>query len=210
MSLGPVLIVDYGMGNLQSIKAALGFLDCSFMVSAQASDIANARRIILPGVGSYYRAMENIRQRRLLGPLKEAVVRGGCPILGICLGMQLLASLGREGGEIEGLGFVNAVVEKFDQEKICLPVPHVGFNEVRTSSQKGKMFEGIADSSDFYFVHSYRISSSGAGWEAGTTEYGDTFVAAIEDGNIWGCQFHPEKSQKNGLRVLRNFLRCDR
>jgi len=199
-----IVVVNYGMGNLQSLTGALNHLGICHLISGLRNEISRADKLILPGVGSFSKAIENLERLDLFDLLKDCVLGERKPILGICLGMQLLFKSGLEGGEVEGLGFINGTVEKFSTE-FGLKIPHVGFNEVQITNANSDLFRGVVSGSDFYFVHSYRILSFGLEWEAGITDYGCKFVSSVESGNIWGCQFHPEKSQKNGLRILKNF-----
>ncbi len=200
-----ITIVDYGMGNLFSIKGALKYLSADCEVVSSPSKISKAEKIILPGVGSFFKAMDIIAERGIDKALQEAVLSRKIPLLGICLGMQLLATEGTEGGRCAGLSFINATVRKFELSMLQCKIPHIGFNTVSFLSGK-RMFEGVMQGSDFYFIHSYHMVCMDNSDVAATTEYGLEFVSAVERGNIWGCQFHPEKSQKNGLRLLRNFI----
>lgn len=200
-----ITVVDYDMGNLFSIKGALEYLGADCEVEKDPGKIAKAGKIILPGVGSFCKAMEIIERRGINRALEDAALVRKIPLLGICLGMQLLATEGEEGGPCAGLNFINAAIRKLEPSVPDCKIPHVGFNTVRFLSGK-RMFEGITSGADFYFIHSYRMVCMEDSAVAATTEYGLEFVSAVEKDNIWGCQFHPEKSQKNGLRLLRNFV----
>lgn len=200
-----ITIVDYGMGNLFSIKGALKYLDADCAVVSNPIKISKAEKIILPGVGSFCKAMDIIAGRGIDKALQEAVLSRKIPLLGICLGMQLLAAEGEEGGPCAGLNFINAAVRKLEPAMPQCKIPHVGFNTVRFVSGE-RIFEGVMPDADFYFIHSYRMVCMDNSDVAATTEHGLEFVSAVKRGNIWGCQFHPEKSQKNGLRLLRNFI----
>ena len=200
------MIVDYGIGNLWSVRNALRYLGHNAVVSSTPSEIANADVLILPGVGSFRTAMGTLRENRLDEAILEAVVGKGHKILGICLGMQLLAMHSTEDGETKGLGLISTEVERFDDDAMgSLKVPHIGFNEVRSQDQS-ILFKDIAPSSDFYFVHSYRLRVGGFPGHYGICHYGEDFLAAYEHENIFATQFHPEKSQTNGLKLLKNFL----
>lgn len=190
------------MGNIYSIQNALKYLGYDSSYSALEDDILNADRIILPGVGSYKKAMENIKAKKLNEVLQEAVVNKKIPILGICLGMQILGISGTEDGFSEGLGLFNGIVEKFSIAD--MKIPHIGFNEV-VAPNYSILYKGINNHSDFYFIHSYRMKSEKTEGIA-NCNYGEDFVASFEDGNVFGTQFHPEKSQTNGLTLLKNFL----
>lgn len=199
-------IIDYNMGNLYSIKGALEYLNCKYNVITTPKEISNSEKIILPGVGSFHTAMENISQSGVKETLQEMVLVKKIPILGICLGMQILNSFGTEGKKTEGLNFVEGIVDRFDLIDRGLKVPHVGFNSIQ-QTKAGNLFAGIPDNTDFYFIHSFKVECFKDTDIASTTNYGDKFVSAIEKNHIWGCQFHPEKSQKNGLKIFDNFIR---
>jgi len=202
-----VTVVDYGMGNLRSIRGALEFLGVPHRVSADPAEIAAADRLILPGVGSFGAAMRNIEARGLGEPLEEAVMRRGRPILGICLGMQLFAAWGEEEGRTRGLGWIPGRVARFRFDDPSLKVPHVGFNTAEVARGDEPLFEGLGGGADFYFVHSYRLEPEEPSSVTSWTDYGGRFPASVRRGNVTGTQFHPEKSQSNGLRLLRNFAR---
>ena len=197
-------VIDYGMGNLRSVQSALELFQVRVVVGDNIDAIAACDRLILPGVGSFYRAMENIRERGLDKAIKT-LVADGKPLLGICLGMQLLAAHGTEDRQTEGLGLIDAVVEPFPVTD--LPVPHMGFNEVRFTGSEGNLSEGLGDRSDFYFVHSYRMVCRSNEDVAGWCDYGAPFAALVRRGHVVGAQFHPEKSQSNGLKLMRQFLK---
>jgi len=200
-----ITIIDYGMGNLFSIRGALEYLGADCEVVSDPGRIFKAEKIILPGVGSFCKAMDIIVERDIDKALREAVLSRKIPLLGICLGMQILATEGAEGGPRAGLNFINATVHKIEPAISTCKIPHIGFNEVSIINGT-RMFQGIREGADFYFIHSYRMICDDDCTVAATTEYGIKFVSAVEKDNIWGCQFHPEKSQKNGLRLLRNFI----
>jgi len=198
-----VAVVDYGMGNMWSVASALRYLGCEPVLAAEPARVRIAPVLVLPGVGSFRRAMQVLDSRGLSDALRDAVGRRGAKLLGICLGMQLLAERGSEDGISDGLGLVPGQVDRFDVPGV--KVPHIGFNSVR-HAQGSRLFAGIDDPADFYFVHSFRLCNrSGPGLYAAAM-HGEEFVAAYEHGHVFGTQFHPEKSQTNGLRLLRNFL----
>ena len=200
-----VTIVNYGMGNLHSLKNALNHLEATCLISSEPKEIREAEILILPGVGSFGQAMRNIISGGLKEPLVEAVVNRGIPILGICLGMQLLADIGEEDGDNNGFGFIPGRVTRFAFPDLRLP--HIGFNSVKITSKENKLFEGIGVDSDFYFVHSYYYECQNPENKLGITEYGAPFTSAVQKGKIFGVQFHPEKSQSNGLKLLSNFVK---
>jgi glutamine amidotransferase len=204
--MSSVLIVDYGLCNLDSVSRAIEECGGSAFVTNQPSAARTASRIILPGVGSFTEGMRSIREMGWDKALTEEVLGSGIPILGICLGMQLLASQGVEGGGMEGLGFIPGQVvrlEKKDEERI----PHIGWNEVHQTSEDIPIFEGIPQGKDFYFVHSYHFCPEDRGHVLATTPYCGSFVSAVGSENILGTQFHPEKSLGIGFQLLKNFLK---
>jgi len=209
MSNSKVVVVDYGMGNLWSVKSALEYVGASMEITDETHRVEQAKLLVLPGVGSFRKAMQSLRSKGMDVAIKEAVLDRGARILGICLGMQLFGAHGTEDGETEGLGLVPNAVERFCFcQTTRLKLPHVGFDTVAISSAEG-LFAGLPSRCDFYFVHSYRMlpEPMGSLGRVATCEYGETFLAAFEAGNVCGTQFHPEKSQTNGLRLLKNFLR---
>jgi len=191
------------MGNIYSIQSALNFLGQKSEYSDCPKDILNADKIILPGVGSFRKAMQNIKFKKLEEPITVAVQSKGIPILGICLGMQLLGNSSTEDGYTPGLSLFEGTVEKFKTNS-NLKIPHIGYNEV-IPSKDSILFKNLDEVSDFYFVHSYRMLSSITD-KISTCIYGEEFIAAFEHNNVFGTQFHPEKSQANGLILLKNFL----
>jgi len=200
-----VAIVDYGLGNLRSVAGAVEHLGHAARITAEPAELRDAAKLILPGVGAFGDGMAKLRARGLDEALTREVVEGGKPLLGICLGFQLLAEASEEFGEHQGLGWIAGRVTRLRPDDASLPVPHVGWNELH-QVRPSRLFAGIADGALFYFVHSYRLAPRAGGLAVGETDYGGRFVAAIERDNILGTQFHPEKSQKDGLAVLGNFL----
>lgn len=199
-----IVIVDYGMGNIKSIVSTLKYLGVDDVVLSFDFEILNsADKIILPGVGSFGNAIKLIKQRNIHNYLNEIVLENKRPLLGICLGMQLLGTSSSENGINKGLGFVNGHVVKFDTN--IVNVPHVGFNQVKVSDNL-KLYNGFDDELvDFYFTHSYRMKSD-FDINQCFCNYEDDFVASFEQNNIAGVQFHPELSQTNGLKLLKNFI----
>jgi len=200
-------IVDYGMGNLRSVTNALGYLGETAQVSGDPATIMRSDKLILPGVGSFRRAMENIRGRGLLEPLAEAVAVKKVPVLGICLGMQLLATRGEEDGGADGLGWIAGEVVPFAFNDAAARIPHIGFNAAWSAGRSSPVFAALADPADFYFVHSYFLRCQDEASVALWCDYHGRFCAAVERENVFGTQFHPEKSQANGLALLARFLR---
>jgi glutamine amidotransferase len=199
-----ITIVDYGMGNIKSIVGALQYLEVEeVIVSNSPSDLASADKLILPGVGSFSMAMNNIKRLDIDKHLREAVILDSKPILGICLGMQLMGESSTECVFSNGLGFIDSTVCEFKSSNF--KVPHIGFNQVDIV-KNSKLFKGLDNFSDFYFVHSYRMISEN-NINQSICHYGNDFIASYEKDNIAGVQFHPELSQTNGLKLLDNFIK---
>ncbi len=203
--MNTVAIVDYGMCNLDSVARAVEECGGKPVVTDQAKDLKTANRIVLPGVGAFPDAMRNIKQRSLDKIMYEQVIEKQIPFLGICLGMQLLATRGWEVEESEGLGFIPGEVERLEPFGEDTRIPHIGWNEV-CFVRESPLFNGIASGKDFYFVHSYHLSPQDENNVLAGTPYGKGFVSAVQRGLIFGVQFHPEKSQRLGFQVLKNFL----
>ncbi len=198
-----IVIVDYGMGNIKSISSTLQYLEVKeVLLSAEYEVLRNADKIILPGVGSFAKAMSRIRNAKIDLILGELSVKGNTPLLGICLGMQLLGLSSPEDGFNTGLGFVDGIVTKFDSS--ACKVPHVGFNQVKPNASS-RLYKFLPVFPDFYFTHSYKMNTS-ANIHQSMCEYDQEFVASFEKDNIAGVQFHPELSQGNGLQLLKNFI----
>jgi glutamine amidotransferase len=201
-----VTIIDYGMGNLWSVQSAFQYLNCSVTVTSDPETIVKSDRVVLPGVGSFRAAMETLRITGIAESIIELVSIRGVNILGICLGMQLLGSGSPEDGETNGLGLVDGRTDGFDSHIAkVVKVPHVGFDTVRFG-EGTKLFHGMLEEGDFYFVHEYRMKTIRDLKTVSWCNYGEYFVAAFESNNVFATQFHPEKSQANGLRVLKNFV----
>ena len=198
-----VVVIDYGMGNTGSVKNALEYLGASVSISSDKREIESASHLILPGVGAFGDGMKNLEDRGLVNILNNEVLNKKKPFLGICLGMQLLADEGEEGGLNNGLGWIPGKVRKINTGG-KLRLPHVGWNDV-SLVRESRMFSGIS-SNVFYFVHSYFLEPDEKNHVVATCEYGEVMPVVINKENIWGAQFHPEKSQKSGLAFLRNFL----
>ncbi|MBK4727338.1 imidazole glycerol phosphate synthase subunit HisH [Pantoea agglomerans] len=198
-----LVIVDYGMGNLKSVMSALHYLGYEDVtLSNEIPVLERADKLILPGVGNYARAMYKINSFDLVSGIRQLALEEKKPILGICLGMQLMGLSSTESGFNTGLGLIDGVVEAFDNKE--LRVPHVGYNQLIPRNDS-RLYSGLSANPDFYFTHSFKMSSSA---EIGRSNcsYGDDFVASFELENIAGVQFHPELSQKNGLKLLKNFI----
>jgi glutamine amidotransferase len=203
--MNQVVIVDYGMCNLDSVARAVEECGGKALVSSEPTALSSADRIILPGVGSFADGMDHIRKRGWDVALDEYVLEKQTPLLGICLGMQLMAKKGWEGGETAGLGWIDGEVVKLTPTSAEERIPHVGWNEIQFNSSN-PLFQGLGTSPNFYFVHSYHFSATSKDNVIAQTPYCGTFASAVGRKNIWGVQFHPEKSQKVGFRVIQNFL----
>lgn len=201
-----ITIVDYGMGNLRSVQKAFAAVGLETVVTGEPEGVEAASAVVLPGVGAYGEAMENLRQRGLDQAVISAIAAGK-PFIGICLGYQLLFDEGEEsfGGEpVAGLGIVPGRVRRFPKG---LKVPQIGWNQITfpADREKSPLFAGIPEMEYMYFVHSYYAEPADRSWVAAETEYGVRFASAISKGNVHGIQFHPEKSSWAGLRILENF-----
>ena len=200
-----VTIVDYGMGNLHSVKKKLDRLKTTSSITSNPRDIIKADKIILVGVGHFAKAMKNIQELDLLDALSEVAMIKKKPVLGICLGMQLMAKDSEE-GNTEGLGWLDANVRKMQvDDTLKFKIPHTGWNKI-TQSKKSHLMKGIPESSEFYFVHSYYLKPNETSNTLNETEYCFKFTSAIEKDNIFGVQYHPEKSHDVGEVLLKNFI----
>jgi len=206
MAENKVVIIDYGMGNLWSVASAVKFVGATPVISDDPSTISKANVLILPGVGSFRKAMTTIKEKSIDRAISESIQKSRSKILGICLGMQLLGVSSTEDGLTPGLGLVKNEVVKLANHEKKIKIPHVGFNIVQ-KPENSKLFDQISNDAAFYFVHSYAMQFIDGPQKCATTTYGQKFVSAIETDQVFGTQFHPEKSQKNGLKVLENFLR---
>jgi glutamine amidotransferase len=200
-----VAVVDYGMCNLDSVRRAVEECGGTVVITSQAQDLKMANRIILPGVGAFSEAMHNIQTLSLDRVLYEQAIGENIPLLGICLGMQLLANKGWEGEETDGLGLIPGEVRRLEPYGTDTRIPHVGWNEVHPT-QESPFFRDISSGKDFYFVHSYHFCPENDAHTLAYTPYAGRFVSVVQSGSVFGVQFHPEKSQKTGFQLLKNFL----
>jgi glutamine amidotransferase len=200
-----IAVVDCGMGNLHSVRLAFDRLGAEVAVVQPPEELRQAERIVFPGVGAFGECVRRLRESGFTAALEEEVLRKGTPFLGICLGMQVLAETGEENGVHAGLGWVPGVVRRLRGDAPRLKVPHVGWNDVKWRNGS-PLFAGLRQPAALYFVHSYHFAPAEADVTAATCEHGEAFAAAIQRRNVFAVQFHPEKSQRNGLRLLRNFL----
>jgi glutamine amidotransferase len=199
-----IAIIDYGMGNLRSVQKGFERVGATATVTRDAQEIGRADGVVLPGVGAFGACMDNLREYGLVDVVRRAV-EGGTPFLGICLGMQLLFEESEEFGPVQGLGLLPGRVVRFAQrDDPDFRIPHMGWNQIR-ARQDVPVLRGIDDGSAVYFVHSYYVEPKDPAVIATTTDYGGEFVSAVARDNVFACQFHPEKSQRVGLTMLRNF-----
>ena len=202
-----IVVIDYGMGNLHSVRKALEVVGANAKISSKASDIKKAGKIVFPGVGSFGEAMKELSRRKLAGPIKDAIA-GGKPFLGLCLGLQLLFEKSEESPGVRGLGVLKGDVKRFRLKG--LKVPHMGWNNIVHSPEfvvHGlRVLKNVPNNSYMYFVHSYYVKPEDKKIILTTTDYGINFVSGICRDNICGFQFHPEKSQALGLKILKNFV----
>jgi len=202
-----IALVDYGAGNLKSVLNAFETIGVKTKVVDKSSEIERASAIVLPGVGAFGDSMKTLKRLKLIEALDEQIFVKKKPYLGICLGLQFLATKSFEHGEHQGFGWVKGITRKIKPESRQFRIPHIGWNEV-TVLRESPLFDGI-ESPVFYFVHSYHLelADSDKKYLVGTSWHGETITAAVQKDNIFGVQFHPEKSQGAGLAVLRNFIK---
>lgn len=201
-----IAVIDYGMGNIKSVVNALLYLGEDVAVTADPGKIEDASHIILPGVGAFGKAMSNLEKLDLVNILNDQVSKKGKPFLGICLGLQLLAKSSHEHGVHSGFGWIDGDVRKFNIDDAGLKLPHMGWNEIVPKTEHPVFNHLKDDQYTFYFVHSYHIECNDTGDVAATCDYGYEFPAVICRDNIIATQFHPEKSQDNGIQFLENFI----
>jgi glutamine amidotransferase len=199
-----IAVVAYGLNNIGSVRRALTELGAEVAIAEGPDALAGASGVVLPGVGAFGEAMARLRATGWVEPLRRQAAQG-TPLLGICLGMQLLGSSSDEGGDEEGLGVIPGRVRRIDALGCTLRIPHVGWNEVRFDGA-APLFRHVPQGTDFYFVHSYALDPDDAAATCATTTYGTPLTAAVQRGRVFGTQFHPEKSSRAGRQVLRNFL----
>jgi len=201
-----IILLDYGVGNLGSILNMLRKIGAPASVSSNPEEIARADKLILPGVGSFDNGMTNLRNSGLLPTITKKVLENETPILGICLGMQLLTKSSEE-GDSPGLGWIDAQTVRFSfgNGESLLKIPHMGWNTIQLSSPS-RLFDGFGADARFYFVHSFHVVCKNEGDVPARTVHGYEFASAFRRGNIFGTQFHPEKSHKFGIKLLKNFV----
>ncbi len=201
-----ITIINYNAGNIKSIQNMLKRIGAKSCISGDAKEIEQAEKLILPGVGHFDYGMRNLQESGLIGVLNKKVVADKVPLLGICLGAQLLGNKSEE-GILPGLGWIDMDIVKFDKAKMGenLKIPHMSWNEIKIKKQS-ELLVGLSDESRFYFVHSYHMKCNNENDILANTFYGYEFTSAVEKENIFGVQFHPEKSHKFGMRLLENFV----
>jgi glutamine amidotransferase len=202
-----IAIIDYNMGNLRSVNKAFKRIGIDAKVTSNLKDIRSAERLVLPGVGHFERGMSELENLGLIDVIKEQVLNKSKPILGICLGMQLLTEFSEE-GNVEGLKVVNAKTKKFELLSKGLKVPHIGWNTLEIDDNS-RLLKNVSGDDFFYFVHTYYVTSDSKDLICSKSEYGHSIVSSFEIGNIFGVQFHPEKSHRQGLDLLQNFSNID-
>ena len=202
-----VAIIDYDAGNIKSVQKAIEYLGEEVIITRDPEVILNASRVILPGVGAFGDAMEKLHKYNLVDVIKE-VVKREIPFLGICLGLQLLFETSDETPGVQGLGILKGKIKRIPDHGE-LKIPHIGWNSLAFPN-RGRLYEGISEESYVYFVHSYYLDAEDKGIVVATTEYGTTIHASVEQGNVFACQFHPEKSSSVGLKILDNFLKISK
>ncbi|MFH1406840.1 MAG: imidazole glycerol phosphate synthase subunit HisH [Candidatus Omnitrophota bacterium] len=195
-----IVILDYGMGNLRSVEKGFEQVGFEALISSKPADLEKADAIVLPGVGAFADAMEELRSRKLIEPIKDNI-KHGKPFLGLCLGMQLLFTKSYEGSQTPGLGILEGEVKKFKGD---LKIPHMGWNQIEIKNEC-RILKDIPEDSYFYFVHSYYAEPKDKSVVAAWTDYGGEFASVVCRDNIFATQFHPEKSQELGLKILKNF-----
>ncbi len=198
-----VCILDYGSGNVKSVENLVKFLGFDAKISNKEADILEASHLIMPGVGSFEYSMIKIKEKIPISILENEVLINKKKFMGICVGMQVLVNYGYENGKFEGLGWVNGTVKKLEVNDLSLP--HIGWNNCEILKDD-KIFSNLNDIRDFYFLHSYAVSVENDNHIIATSKYGNNFCSVLKKDNIYGIQFHPEKSQKAGMILIKNFL----
>lgn len=200
-----IVVIDYGLGNLQSVAGAIEKLGHVAIISSDIREMKSADKLILPGVGAFRDGMNNINGLGLFEPLTDLVVNHKKPILGICLGCQLMGLESFEFGHYKGLGWINASVKKLEPNDPHLRIPHIGWNNL-IQRKHDVLFDAVPEDALFYYTHTYCLVSNDVNEILGECDYGGNFVAVVHKDNIYGTQFHPEKSQLHGLQILKNFI----
>lgn len=202
--MSKIVIVDYGMGNLRSVVNAFEYAGAKVKLSTQANDLKQADGVVVPGQGAFRDCIKCLRENKFVEALNEAVIEHQKPYLGICLGLQIVGEKSFEGGEFMGLGWIKGVVRKIEPTK-NLKVPHLGWDEISITRKIG-LFSGLSANPCFYFAHSFVLYPNDLGVVGAVTDYGSKFPVAIQKDNIMAVLFHPEKSQHEGLQLIKNFV----
>lgn len=198
-----IAIIDYDAGNIKSVEKAIAYLGEQVIVTRDREKILHSNKVILPGVGAFGDAMAKLEEYQLI-PVIHEVIEKGIPFLGICLGMQLLFSSSEESEGVPGLGILPGKIKRFPEQE-GLKIPHMGWNDIKVK-ENSRLFQGLPEEPYVYFVHSYYLEAEEEEVVGATAEYGIPFHAAVEKGNLFACQFHPEKSAEVGLKILDNFI----
>lgn len=198
-----IAIIDYGLGNVKAFATVYKKLNISVIIAKEPTDLINADKIILPGVGAFDYAMQRLEKSGMQHSLNELVIKNSIPVLGVCVGMQMLANSSDE-GILPGLGWIDGEVKLFDRESMC--VPHMGWNNIKPVKKTG-LFNGLDEDSHFYFLHSYYFKCNNDEDIIAVTDYYNEFTSAANSGNVYGVQFHPEKSHEWGVMLLENFAK---
>jgi len=203
-----IAVIDYGMGNLRSVQKALEVAGAKTLVTSKPADLEKCGKLVFPGVGAFGDAMRELKRLKLVEPIKDAIADGK-PFLGLCLGLQLLFEKSEEAPGVKGLGLLRGEVKRFKFKDKRLKVPHMGWNCIgfRVQGSGAEILKGVPKGAYMYFVHSYYVKPKDRKLILTTTDYGIKFVSGICEDNIYGFQFHPEKSQSVGLKILENFVR---
>ncbi|MFH0763816.1 MAG: imidazole glycerol phosphate synthase subunit HisH [Candidatus Omnitrophota bacterium] len=207
--MGVIAVIDYGMGNLRSVQKALEVTGAKALVTSKPADLEKCGKLVFPGVGAFGDAMRGLKRFKLVEPIKDAIADGR-PFLGLCLGLQLLFEKSEEAPGVKGLGLLKGGVKRFRFKDKRLKVPHMGWNCIEGAGGKSPgagILKGVPKNSYMYFVHSYYVLPKDKSVMLTTTDYGIKFVSGVCKDNIYGFQFHPEKSQSVGLKILENFVR---
>jgi glutamine amidotransferase len=200
-----ITIINYGCGNIKAIQNVFNKLSIQSKVASNSSDLYDAEKLILPGVGAFDYAMQKLLDSDMIDVVNEMVLHNKIPVIGICVGVQLMAKSSEE-GKLKGLGWIDAEVKRFDDSKLDhkVSLPHMGWNDV-FPTQKNSLFEGLENDSKFYFLHSYYLACNNEAQVLAKAAYAGDFVCAVNHNNIYGVQFHPEKSHHYGVKLLENF-----
>jgi glutamine amidotransferase len=203
-----IAVIDYGMGNLRSVQKALEVVGAETILTSNAKDLKRCTKLVFPGVGAFGEAMKELKKRKLVEPIKDAIAEGK-PFLGLCLGLQLLFEKSEENPGVKGLCVLKGESKRFRFKDLRFKVPHMGWNNISAGRIQGsgsRILKGVPENAYMYFVHSYYVKPKDKSAILTTTDYGGDFVSGICRDNVYGFQFHPEKSQALGLKILRNFV----